>query len=183
MLVMSEHDGAASPRTWSRQVVRASAVTLLLGGLLWSSSAHASELQFNLGAEGGFSTAHAPSKKGGHLALRTSVVELDLAHGWGRSMYPRGWLGAYGRLELNVQDSRAVIGVGHSLPIGVGILGVESGLVFARDGVGRLGGGAELTGFFTVGVAALYVRQSYVHTEAGRWQTDVGLRLLMPLSL
>ncbi|MEC9072214.1 MAG: hypothetical protein VX938_07540, partial [Myxococcota bacterium] len=182
-LMNTEHHGTGHPRAWRQQALFVTTVALLLSGLLGPSSAHASDLQFNLGVEGGPSVAQTPSKKGGHIALRTSVVELDFAWSWGRSIFPRQWLGAYGRLERNVQDSRAVIGVGHSLPTGGGILGVESGLVFARDGVGRLGGGAELTGFFTLGVGALYVRRSYVHTETGRWQTDVGLRLLLPLTL
>ena len=176
-MAVGERGWAARPwtrRLWFRI---ASSVALFLA-LLLSSPAHASGAHPNLGIEGGFSAAHTLSKKGGHVALRGSVVELEWSRTRAHLAVPTDWLGAYGRLEINVQDTRGVIGIGHSVL--AGILGLEGGIVFARDRTGRLGGGGELTALLTVGILGLYVRESYVHTEVGRWQTDVGVRLVFP---
>ena len=115
---------------------------------------------------------------GGHLALRASLVSVI---GRNRLPWPEAWFGGYARFQHGLRGSRVAIGAGHSLRLP--FIGLEGGLVVARDEGEDFGVGGELTMVVTAGFIALYVRESLIDRDSNRWQTDVGLRLNFPFFL
>lgn len=133
----------------------------------------------NLGLEGGLTVPNLNSSFGGHVSVRSSLVKV---HWVGpEKSTPKEWKGGYVRAEFNPQGHRAVLGYGHSAFFM--LTGLEYGLFLTRGQKEELNYGGELSLYTTLGVAALYIRESVIMYESPQWQTDIGIRLQFPNKL
>ena len=95
---------------------------------------------------------------------------------------PWRWRGVYLRWERPVGQDRFVAGYGSSF-LGT-VLGYELGVIGLPDfGTQRVEYGAEIGGVLTVGVFGLYVRENVFFTDQLTWETQAGVRLVLPISL
>jgi hypothetical protein len=139
----------------------------------------------NASVEGGYTNAYSLFKIGGHLALRTSLVSMNVSN---HGTTPEAWSGGYARFQHGLGGSRAAIGGVFRWPPILdkwrSFIGLEGGLVVARDEAGDFEVGFEVTTVVTAGFIALYARTSIIGREAAsRRQRDVGLRLNLPFFL
>ena len=115
-----------------------------------------------------------------HFSIRTSLVHTDNLND--RSLakdVPKFWKGAYARLDLDIQNPSAVLGLGISSKIP--LIGVEGGLVMASAADKSLAIGTEATVLLTLGLFGFHHRVGYIQDEGGIWKTDFGLRFQVPV--
>lgn len=133
----------------------------------------------NLGLEGGLTVPNVNSSFGGHISVRSSLVKVRWTGP--ENSTPEEWRGGYVRAEFNPQGHRAVLGYGHSAFFM--LTGLEYGLFLTRGQNEDFDYGGELSLYTTLGVAALYIRESVIMYETPQWQTDIGIRLQFPNKL
>ena len=151
----------------------------LLSVLLIIPTSAIASTYLNFGLEGGLTVPNSNSSFGGHISVRSSLVKV---HWVGpESSTPKEWKGGYVRAEFNPQGHRAVLGYGHSAFFM--LAGLEYGLFVTRGQNEDLDYGGELSLYTTLGIAALYIRESVIMHESPQWQTDIGIRLQFPNKL
>ena len=132
----------------------------------------------NIGLEGGISTPIENSEYGGHISIRSSLVNV-LWRGGRDKLVPKNWQGGYVRAEWRPQSYRAILGYGHSALFTE--TGLEYGLILGTGQANNFAYGGEVSLYVTRGLAALYIRESAVMDDELQWQTDVGLRVQFPI--
>ena len=127
----------------------------------------------------------------GNLALRISIVQHIDAK-WEKTkekpaLYPWKWRGGYLRIDQPSIKYRFVLGYGASIPtksMYSTVLGYEFGFIAQSDFTSDpIVYGAELGAVCTFGIIGVYVREIISFRESPYWETQIGLRLLLPVSL